>query len=70
MEFVSWKDRKLMEPALKAIVLATDAEAGRVALDDFEAGPVGHTLSGHCPKLVQQLAPRRALCLPDKFTSD
>jgi putative transposase len=41
LDFVSWKDRKLMVPALKAIYRATDAEAGRAALDDFEAGPWG-----------------------------
>lgn len=41
LDFVSWKDRKLMVPALKAIYRATDAEAGRTALDDFEAGPWG-----------------------------
>ena len=36
-----WKDRKLIVPALKAIYQATDAEAGRIALDNFEAGPWG-----------------------------
>ena len=41
LDFVSWKDRKQMVPALKAIYKATDAEAGRRALDDFEAGPWG-----------------------------
>ena len=41
LEFVSWKDRKLMVPALKAIYRAKDAEAGRQALDDFDAGPWG-----------------------------
>ena len=41
LDFVSWKDRKLMVPALKAIYRATDAEAGCAALDDFEAGPWG-----------------------------
>jgi putative transposase len=41
LDFVSWKDRKLMVPALKAIYRATDAEAGRTALDNFEAGPWG-----------------------------
>jgi putative transposase len=41
LDFVSWKDRKLMVPALKAIYRATDADAGRAALDDFEAGPWG-----------------------------
>ena len=41
LDFVSWKDRKLMVPALKAIYRATDAEAGRAALDNFEAVPWG-----------------------------
>lgn len=41
LDFVSWKDRKLMVPALKAIYRGKDAEAGRKALDDFEAGPWG-----------------------------
>jgi putative transposase len=49
LEFVSWKDRKLMVPALKAIYRATDAEAGRTALDDFEAGPWGQRY----PAIVQ-----------------
>ncbi len=49
LDFVSWKDRKLMVPALKAIYLATDAEAGRAALDDFEAGPWG----ARYPAIVQ-----------------
>jgi putative transposase len=39
LDFVSWKDRKLMVPALKAIYRGKDAEAGQRALDDFEAGP-------------------------------
>jgi putative transposase len=30
-----------MVPALKAIYRATDADAGRASLDDFEAGPWG-----------------------------
>ena len=41
LDFVSWKDRKLMVPALKAIYRGKDAEAGRQALGDFEAGPWG-----------------------------
>ena len=41
LDFVAWKDRKLMVPALKAIYRATDAEAGRQALDHFEAGHWG-----------------------------
>jgi len=41
LEFVSWKDRKPVMPALRAIYRAKDAEAGRTALDDFDAGPWG-----------------------------
>ena len=41
LEFVSWKDRKPVVPALRAIYRARDAEAGRQALDDFDAGPWG-----------------------------
>jgi len=39
--FVSWKDRKPVMPALRAIYRAKDAEAGLKALDDFDAGPWG-----------------------------
>ena len=49
LEFVSWKDRKLMLPALKAIYRAKDAEAGHQALDDFDAGPWGQRY----PAIVQ-----------------
>jgi putative transposase len=38
LEFVSWKDRKPVMPALRAIYRAKDAEAGRQALDHFAAG--------------------------------
>ncbi|MCT9000727.1 IS256 family transposase [Chelativorans intermedius] len=38
LEFVSWKDRKTVMPALKAIYRAQDAEAGMKALEEFEAG--------------------------------
>src|SRR5246127_505046 len=38
LEFVSWKDRKLVVPALKAIYRAKNAEAGLKALEEFEAG--------------------------------
>jgi putative transposase len=41
LEFVSWKDRKPVIPALRAIYRARDAEAGRKALDEFEAGSWG-----------------------------
>lgn len=36
--FVSWKDRKPVVPALRAIYRAKDAEAGLAALDAFDAG--------------------------------
>jgi len=36
LEFVSWKDRKLVVPALKAIYRAKNAEAGLKALAEFE----------------------------------
>ncbi len=38
LEFVSWKDRKPVVPALRAIYRAKDAEAGLAALDAFDAG--------------------------------
>jgi putative transposase len=41
LTFVSWKDRKLVVPALRAIYRAKDAEAALKALDAFEAGPWG-----------------------------
>ena len=41
LDFVSWKDRKPAVAALKAIYRAKDAEAGKQALDHFEAGPWG-----------------------------
>ena len=41
LEFVSWKDRKPVVPALRAIYRAKDAEAGMKALEDFEAGQWG-----------------------------
>src|SRR4051794_19708244 len=36
LDFVSWKDRKLVAAALKDIYRAVDAEAGDVALGAFE----------------------------------
>jgi putative transposase len=41
LEFVSWKDRKPVVPALRAIYRAKDADASLKALDDFDAGPWG-----------------------------
>ena len=41
LQFVSWKDRKPVMPALRAIYRAKDAEAGLRALEAFESGPWG-----------------------------
>ena len=41
LEFVSWKERKAVAAALKAIYRATDADAGERALEAFSAGPWG-----------------------------
>jgi len=41
LEFVSWKDRKAVVPALRAIYRAKDADAGMKALEAFEAGDWG-----------------------------
>ena len=41
MDFASWKDRKAIAAELKAIYRATDADIGRKALEDFDAGPWG-----------------------------
>ena len=49
LDFVSWKDRKLVVPALRAIYRAKDADAGAKALDAFEAGPWGQRY----PAIVQ-----------------
>jgi putative transposase len=41
MDFASWKDRKPIAAALKTIYRSKDADAGRQALDEFDAGPWG-----------------------------
>src|SRR5215203_3754405 len=41
LEFVSWKDRKPVVPALRMIYRAKDADAGKAALDAFDACPWG-----------------------------
>jgi putative transposase len=41
LEFVAWRDRKAVVPALRAIYQAKDATAGEAALGAFEAGPWG-----------------------------
>jgi putative transposase len=41
MDFASWKDRKAIAAALKTVYRAKDANTGRQALDEFDAGPWG-----------------------------
>jgi putative transposase len=41
LAFVSYKDRKSVAAALKQIYKATDADAGKAALEDFAEGPWG-----------------------------
>ena len=41
MNFATWKDRKDVAKALKAVYRAKDADAAAIALDEFEAGPWG-----------------------------
>ena len=41
MEFASWKDRKTVAQALRAIYRAADAKAGQDALEAFAQGPWG-----------------------------
>jgi putative transposase len=41
LKCVPWKDRKAVAAALKAIYRATDADAGRAALEAFAEGPWG-----------------------------
>jgi len=41
MDFASWKDRKAIAAELKTIYRAKDANAGREALEAFDAGPWG-----------------------------
>jgi putative transposase len=41
MQFVSWKERKLISAALKPIYQAESAAAARERLEDFDAGPWG-----------------------------
>ena len=41
LDFVSWKDRKAVVPALRAIYQAKDAAAGEAALDAFETSAWG-----------------------------
>ena len=41
MDFASWKDRRAIAAELKKVYRAKDADAGKDALDAFDAGPWG-----------------------------
>jgi putative transposase len=41
MDFASWKDRKPVAAELKKIYRAKDADAGKKALEEFDASPWG-----------------------------
>jgi putative transposase len=41
MDFASWKDRRAIAAELKKVYRAKDADAGKEALDAFDAGPWG-----------------------------
>lgn len=49
MNFASWKDRKEIAAALKAVYRAVDAKAGLAALKAFEAGPWGQKYPAIAP---------------------
>ncbi len=71
LEFVSWKDRKSVVPALRAIYRAKGAQAGIKAVEDFEAGYWGAAISGDHAKLAAQLAARRSILrLPRERAAD
>ena len=55
LEFVSWKDRKFVVPAFKAIYRAKNAEAGLKALAEFETSFSVSKISGRRPELAAQL---------------
>ena len=69
--FVSWKDRKPVMPALRAIYRAADAEAGRQAPGGVRSRPLGPEVSGHRHELATQLGARGAvLRLPRRRPAD
>ena len=49
LDFISWKDRKAVVPALRAIYRAQDADAGLAALEAFEEGPWGQKYPAVAP---------------------
>lgn len=56
LDFVSWKDRKPVADALKAIYRAVDADAGQTPLTGFEvAGYLNDRPANNAPKTYVEL---------------
>ena len=55
LDFASWKDRKAIAAELKTIYRAKDADAGREALEAFDAGTMGYKISSYCAELAAKL---------------
>ena len=68
MDFASWKDRKAIAAELKAIYRATDADVGRKALEDFDAGVWGRNIrrsrraGGETGSMSSRFSPFPSLC--------
>ena len=60
MDFASWKDRKGVAQALRAVYRAADAETGQAALDAFAQGPWG----GNYPAIAQSWRRNWDLVIP------
>ena len=60
MDFASWKDRKSVAQALRAVYRAADAAAGQAALDAFAKGPWG----GKYPAIAQSWRRNWELVIP------
>ena len=60
MDFASWKDRKGVAQALRAVYRAADAETGQAALDAFAQGPWG----GKYPAIAQSWRRNWDLVIP------
>ena len=58
MDFASWKDCKPIAAELKKIYRAKDADAGKKALDEFDASPWGKKY----PAIAQKLAATLGAC--------
>ena len=70
LDFVSYKDRRLVAAALKGIYRAVDATAGAAA-GGLRGWALGPPLSGHRPELAASLERGRAvLCLPCRRAPD